>query len=84
MHLRLVRNLGLLRREIRPPYLAVSTVVSLTLDQWNPSHCGFVDIAIDRDGRWFHGDLKKTRQWYRCLLDYYDVRTMALITSLPR
>ena len=24
------------------------------LDQWNPSNCGFVDIAIDRDGRWFH------------------------------
>ena len=24
------------------------------LDQWNPSNCGYVDIAIDRDGRWFH------------------------------
>jgi hypothetical protein len=24
------------------------------LDQWNPTNCGYVDIAIDRDGRWFH------------------------------
>ena len=24
------------------------------LDKWNPTNCGFVDIAIDRDGRWFH------------------------------
>jgi hypothetical protein len=24
------------------------------LEKWNPSHCGYVDIAIDRDGRWFH------------------------------
>lgn len=24
------------------------------LDKWNPTNCGFVDIAIDREGRWFH------------------------------
>jgi len=24
------------------------------LEKWNPSNCGFVDIAIDREGRWFH------------------------------
>lgn len=24
------------------------------LDQWNPTNCGHVDMAIDRDGRWFH------------------------------
>ena len=24
------------------------------LDKWSPTNCGFVDIAIDRDGRWFH------------------------------
>lgn len=24
------------------------------LDKWNPTNCGFVDISIDRDGRWFH------------------------------
>ena len=24
------------------------------LEKWNPSHCGYVDIAIDRYGRWFH------------------------------
>ncbi len=24
------------------------------LDEWNPTNCGYVDIAIDRDGRWFH------------------------------
>ena len=24
------------------------------LEKCNPSHCGYVDIAIDRDGRWFH------------------------------
>ena len=24
------------------------------LDKWTPTNCGFVDIAIDRDGRWFH------------------------------
>ena len=24
------------------------------LEMWNPSNCGFVDIAIDREGRWFH------------------------------
>jgi hypothetical protein len=29
----------------RPPY---------PLDQWNPSHCGHVDIAIDREGKWWH------------------------------
>jgi hypothetical protein len=24
------------------------------LEQWNPSHCGHVDIRIDREGTWFH------------------------------
>lgn len=24
------------------------------LDKWNPTSCGFVDITIDREGRWFH------------------------------
>ncbi|MEL0153223.1 MAG: DUF1285 domain-containing protein [Halieaceae bacterium] len=24
------------------------------LDKWHPTNCGFVDISIDRDGRWFH------------------------------
>lgn len=24
------------------------------LEKWKPTNCGFVDIAIDREGRWFH------------------------------
>ena len=24
------------------------------LENWNPSHCGHVDIRIDREGTWFH------------------------------
>lgn len=24
------------------------------LEKWNPSHCGHVDIRIDREGTWFH------------------------------
>ncbi len=24
------------------------------LDKWHPTNCGYLDIAIDRDGRWFH------------------------------
>lgn len=24
------------------------------LETWKPTNCGFVDIAIDREGRWFH------------------------------
>ena len=32
------------------------------LDKWNPSNCGFVDISIDRDGRWFHEGSEIKRQ----------------------
>ena len=32
------------------------------LDKWNPTNCGFVDIAIDRDGRWFHEGSEIKRQ----------------------
>ncbi len=32
------------------------------LDQWNPTNCGFVDIAIDREGRWFHEGSEIKRQ----------------------
>lgn len=24
------------------------------VDQWNPNHCGEIDIVIDRDGKWIH------------------------------
>ncbi len=32
------------------------------LEMWNPSNCGFVDIAIDREGRWFHEDSEIKRR----------------------
>lgn len=32
------------------------------LEAWNPSHCGHVDIRIDRDGQWFHDGSPIKRQ----------------------
>ncbi len=25
------------------------------VDEWNPAHCGEIDMAIDEDGHWFYG-----------------------------
>ena len=54
---RLVRNAGAVVSASDAPPLFSGSVngrAPYPLDQWNPSHCGYVDIAIDRDGRWFH------------------------------
>ncbi len=54
---RLVRNAGSVTavEESAPLFSgSVNGRQPYPLDQWNPSNCGFVDIAIDRDGRWFH------------------------------
>ena len=32
------------------------------LHKWNPTNCGFVDISIDRDGRWYHEGSEIKRQ----------------------
>ena len=31
------------------------------LETWSPEHCGQLDMAIDRDGRWFHEGSEITR-----------------------
>ncbi|WP_026358717.1 DUF1285 domain-containing protein [Aureimonas ureilytica] len=32
------------------------------VETWNPSHCGAIDIRIDRDGVWFHEGRPITRE----------------------
>ncbi len=54
---RLVRNAGSVSGEgvSSPPFAgSVNGREPYPLDKWNPTNCGYVDIAIDRDGRWFH------------------------------
>ena len=54
---RLVRNAGSVAVARDSPPLFSGSVNGrqpYPLDQWNPSNCGYVDIAIDRDGHWFH------------------------------
>ena len=54
---RLVRNAGSVAAAGDPPPVFSGSVNGrqpYPIDRWNPSNCGYVDIAIDRDGRWFH------------------------------
>ncbi|MFL2492214.1 MAG: DUF1285 domain-containing protein [Luminiphilus sp.] len=54
---RLVRTAGSVSATNESPAMFAGSVNGrqpYPLDQWNPANCGYVDIAIDRDGRWFH------------------------------
>lgn len=34
--------------------LAAANRPGASVDQWNPEHCGQIDIRVDAAGRWFH------------------------------
>ena len=54
---RLIRSAGVTETNLggNPDFIgSVNGRVPYPLETWAPEHCGQLDMAIDRDGRWFH------------------------------